>query len=138
MDPQTLSTWRVTGHHHDLPFVKMGSGGTGGRVYYRRSDLEAFITRHLFRNTAQPDVIPAPWRHPRESGDPAVVRLVRDAHAVRAVLPLPLGEGGVRVQTVAAAGEAPRRVPPGLSGAESTLNTTQAHGAWRIPKDSTN
>jgi len=59
VDPQTLSTWRVTGHHHDLPFVKMGSGGTGGRVYYRRSDLEAFITRHLFRNTAQADVIPA-------------------------------------------------------------------------------
>ena len=96
----------------------MGSGGTGGRVYYRRSDLEAFITRHLFRNTAQADVIPAkaavipaPWRHsrasgrhPRESGDPAVVRPVRDAHAGRAVLPLPLGEGGVRVQTVAAAG----------------------------------
>jgi len=86
VDPQTLRIWRVTGHHHDLPFVKMGSGGTGGRVYYRRSDLEAFITRHLFRNTAQADVIPAPWRHsrasgrhPRESGDPAVVRLVRDA-----------------------------------------------------------
>jgi hypothetical protein len=59
VDPQTLRTWRVTGHHHDLPFVKMGSGGTGGRVHYRRSDLEAFITRHLFRNTAQADVIPA-------------------------------------------------------------------------------
>ena len=49
----------MTGHHHDLPFVKMGSGGTGGRVYYRRSDLGAFIARHLFRNTAQADVIPA-------------------------------------------------------------------------------
>ena len=59
VDPQTLSTWRVTGQHHHLPFVKMGSGGTGGRVYYCRSDLEAFITRHLFRNTAQADVIPA-------------------------------------------------------------------------------
>jgi len=82
VDPQTLSTWRVTGHHHDLPFVKMGSGGTGGRVYYRRSDLEAFITRHLFRNTAQADVIPAPWRHSRpgsrsgasSSGNPAFLR----------------------------------------------------------------
>jgi hypothetical protein len=59
VDPQTLPIWRVPGHHHDLPFVKMGSGGTGGRVYYRRSDLEAFITRHLFRNTAQAAVIPA-------------------------------------------------------------------------------
>jgi hypothetical protein len=59
VDPQTLSTWCVTGHHHDLPFVKMGSGGTGGRGYYRRSDLEAFITKHVFRNTAQADVIPA-------------------------------------------------------------------------------
>ena len=59
VDPQTLRIWRVTGHHHVLPFVKMGSGGTGGRVYYRRSDLEAFITRHLCRNTAQADVIPA-------------------------------------------------------------------------------
>jgi hypothetical protein len=42
--------------------------------------------------------------HPRESGNPAVVRLVRGATAVRAVLPLPPGEGGLRVQTVAAAG----------------------------------
>lgn len=56
IDPQTLAVWRLTGRHHDLPFVKMGSGGTGGRVYYRRSDLEAFIAKHLFQNTTQAGV----------------------------------------------------------------------------------
>ncbi len=39
----TLEIWASTGRY-DLPFVKVGR-----RVFYRKSDLDAFIERHTIR-----------------------------------------------------------------------------------------
>ncbi len=37
--PQTLRTWRATGRHLELPYIKLGS-----RVFYAERDIEAFIS----------------------------------------------------------------------------------------------
>lgn len=41
--PQTLAAWTCLGRY-DLPYAKIGR-----RVYYRKSDLDAFAERHVVR-----------------------------------------------------------------------------------------
>ena len=43
----TLQTWRCTGKHN-LPFVK-----SGGRVMYRKNDLDAWLEQRTFTHTGQ-------------------------------------------------------------------------------------
>jgi hypothetical protein len=92
----------------------------------------------------------ASGRHPRESGchlrpgsrsgasssgNPAVVRLLRGARAGRAVLPLPLGEGGVGVQTVAAAGRTrsdPSIPHPSTATSSATIRRSAAASGVRM------
>ena len=45
--PQTLAVWRSCGRH-DLPFVKVG-----GRVKYRRSDLDDWLAARTHTHTGQ-------------------------------------------------------------------------------------
>lgn len=42
-EPHTLEVWRSTGRY-DIPYVKVGS-----RVFYRKSDLDAFLERRTVR-----------------------------------------------------------------------------------------
>lgn len=42
---RTLATWRAQGH--GPRFAKIGYGSTGGRVRYRREDLDAWIASRL-------------------------------------------------------------------------------------------
>jgi excisionase family DNA binding protein len=45
LKPQTLDVWRSSGRY-SLPFVKIGR-----RVFYRKSDLEAFIESRIQTKT---------------------------------------------------------------------------------------
>ncbi|MEJ1372591.1 MAG: helix-turn-helix domain-containing protein [Candidatus Sedimenticola sp. (ex Thyasira tokunagai)] len=45
LTPGTLQVWRSTGRYN-LPFVKVG-----GRVMYRKEDVQAFIERRLHNHT---------------------------------------------------------------------------------------
>ena len=48
LKPQTLRKWRVTGA--GPPYIRLG--GPLGRVAYRRSDIDAWITARTFESTA--------------------------------------------------------------------------------------
>ena len=47
--PRTLENWRSVGNT-DLPYIQVG--GRGGKVRYRLSDVEAFLSRHIKTHTS--------------------------------------------------------------------------------------
>lgn len=63
--PQTLRIWRIKGV--GPIYVRLSRSALMGRVGYRMSDIEAWISEHSFRHTSEETVASDPFMQSRLS-----------------------------------------------------------------------